>query len=322
MSTKDFPRTCVYYHDDKAFLVSDPHSWAMTYNTQDPHLSTMTTLNPNNIPSQELFFKTLNPSNSPTNPTIVFLHGANSCHLEWIPVASNPALQSFHLLLLDLPGHSGSRSITPFSLPTAADAIAHTIKQHAHGGRAHVVGLSLGGFTALELAARHPDVVSSCFSTGAMPWRGVFKWFGERPRLVYYLENAVSIVPFLGRIEERVQGFAMDPQVKEEAGKNRSWELTKDVYGAMTGQFGMETVRRVREMGIRTVVIAGGKMDQVEGVRRMGVVLKEGDGKGKNRAVVVRAAVHLWSLQLPELFARGLKAWIEKETLPVEFEEL
>ena len=45
------------------------------------------------------------------------------------------------------------------------DAIA--VLDAAGIGRAHVVGLSMGGYTALMLAAKHPDRVISCTAAGA-----------------------------------------------------------------------------------------------------------------------------------------------------------
>ena len=40
------------------------------------------------------------------------------------------------------------------------------------------------------------------------------------------------------------------------------------------------------------------------------------------KAFVVRDAVHLWDLQLPELFARGVRAWVDGSEMPTEFEVL
>ncbi len=52
-----------------------------------------------------------------------------------------------------------------------ADAIA--ILDAAGVGKAHVVGLSMGGYTALMLAARHPDRLLSC--TAAVAGSGAYK---------------------------------------------------------------------------------------------------------------------------------------------------
>lgn len=65
-------------------------------------------------------------------------------------------------------------------------------------------------------------------------------------------------------------------------------------------------------------------MDQVDAIREMGVVLKEGvkERGVVNKAVVVRDAYHPWHLQFPELFAAGVKGWIGSGELPREFEIL
>jgi hypothetical protein len=39
-------------------------------------------------------------------------------------------------------------------------------------------------------------------------------------------------------------------------------------------------------------------------------------------AAVVREAVHAWNLQMPEVFAEGVRAWVEGRELPGEFEIL
>ena len=51
-------------------------------------------------------------------------------------------------------------------MESAADALAADIRQHA-GGRAVVVGLSLGGYVAMTLAAREPALVRALVLSGA-----------------------------------------------------------------------------------------------------------------------------------------------------------
>lgn len=80
----------------------------------------------------------------------------------------------------------------------------------------------------------------------------------------------------------------------------------------------MERVAEIR--GVRIAVVAGGKRDQVAQTREMGKVLASMNSECK--AFVVRDAVHLWDLQLPELFAQGVRAWIEGIEMPEEFELL
>jgi pimeloyl-ACP methyl ester carboxylesterase len=96
-------------------------------------------------------------------PTIVFLHGTRLTSAQWRPQVAALS-DEFDCLALDLPGH-GTRMTDPFSLAGAADSVADAIA--ADGGRAVVVGLSLGGYVAMDLAARWPERVSGLVLAGA-----------------------------------------------------------------------------------------------------------------------------------------------------------
>ncbi|KAH8202938.1 hypothetical protein TruAng_002884 [Truncatella angustata] len=270
---------------------------------------------------QELHFE---ERNSLGTDTILFLHGGGSCGVEWDLVANDVSLASYHLILVDLPHHSGSRHLAPFSLPAAADAVVDTIAKHAQDGKAHIVGLSLGGFVALDLTARHPEVVLSCFVTGAVPWQGLYRWFGERPNLVWWVGRLQSAVPGLDRWAERAQGLMISPALRAKLEENKCKILCLEVFHAITNQFGWDTVERVADSGVRTCAVAGSKMDQVAAVKKMGLMLRNG-GKKKgitNMAVEVKEAVHWWNIQLPALFASGINAWVREEQLPREFKSL
>ncbi len=97
-------------------------------------------------------------------PTIVFLHGTRLTRAQWGPQVAALG-DEFDCLALDLPGH-GTRATEPFSLAGAADSVANAIAAEG-GGRAIVVGLSLGGYVAMDLAARWPERVSGLVLAGA-----------------------------------------------------------------------------------------------------------------------------------------------------------
>ncbi|KAG8673651.1 hypothetical protein FPOAC1_006965 [Fusarium poae] len=217
--------------------------------------------------------------------------------------------------------HSESREIKPFTLETAAHKVREVICNRAHGGKAHVVGFSLGGFVALALASRHPDTVLSTFATGAYPYRGLFKWVMERPTAMWIVGKLQSI-PGLTERAFKKQGIDYEEWMVEQE-KNKSPERDEAMRRELN-EFSMEDVRVVGDSGVRTCVVAGGKMDQVEAIKEMGVVLREaGKNKGvQNEAFVVRDAYHPWHLQLPELFASGVAAWVGNQELPKEFERL
>jgi len=98
-------------------------------------------------------------------PTIVLLHGTRLSGAEWAVHAAELAGE-FHVLTPDLPGH-GTAARDPFTLVGAADAVAAIIEKEAHGGRAVLVGLSLGGYVAMAVAARRPELVAGLVISGA-----------------------------------------------------------------------------------------------------------------------------------------------------------
>ena len=100
-----------------------------------------------------------------TAPAIVFAHGTRLTRAAW--AAQLDALAGeFRAIAVDLPGH-GARAAENFTLDGAVDVVAATIREQAAGGRAVVVGLSLGGYVAMALAAREPECVRGLVLAGA-----------------------------------------------------------------------------------------------------------------------------------------------------------
>ncbi|MCJ1445059.1 MAG: hypothetical protein MMC23_005564 [Stictis urceolatum] len=260
---------------------------------------------------EELSFQSFYPDAS---ETIILLHGLlGSCH-EWDHII--PHLSEYHILAVDLPAHSGSSSIKPFSIPAATSLLASLIHKHAHNGRAHVVGLSLGGYTARYLAKKHPELILSLFATGAsgLPdgWKG---FIARRPSLFYALNTPLTFAPdFLFNAVTKMVGIKENPALRGDLKANFSYELMRDGITQVL-EYGEDCT-----VEVRTLLVAGGKQDDVEATRRLGVVLHAANAE--SQAVVVKEAIHAWSQQLPWLFARGVVAWARHESLPEEFEIL
>jgi len=100
----------------------------------------------------------------PDAPPIVFIHGTRMTGAMWTAQQTLLA-DDFRTIAVDLPGH-GTRAGETFTLDGAADAVGDTIRTHA-GGRAVVVGLSLGGYVGMALAAREPELVRGLALSGA-----------------------------------------------------------------------------------------------------------------------------------------------------------
>ncbi len=111
-------------------------------------------------------------------PPIVFIHATRLHRGMWRPQQVGLA-DTFRVVTLDLPGH-GMIAQRAFRLQRAVEQVARIIDAAADG-RAIVVGLSLGGYVAMELAAQHPSRVAGLMICGATtePWAIM-----RRPELV------------------------------------------------------------------------------------------------------------------------------------------
>jgi pimeloyl-ACP methyl ester carboxylesterase len=95
---------------------------------------------------------------------VVFVHGAMMGRAVWSPQVAALA-DRYRCISVDLPGHGTQRG-KAFSLDGAAAGVVAAIDQAA-GGRAVLVGLSLGGYVAMTVAGRHPDKVRGLVIAGS-----------------------------------------------------------------------------------------------------------------------------------------------------------
>ena len=102
----------------------------------------------------------LHPPPAQDGSLVTFLHGLGSCGEDWllqVPVVA----QRHPVLTLDLPGHG--RSVALRGRPTIA-AMARLVAgllRELGAAPSHLVGLSLGGAVALQLAVDEPRLVRS-----------------------------------------------------------------------------------------------------------------------------------------------------------------
>lgn len=88
---------------------------------------------------------------------IVFLHGYAETKSTWDYLL--PELKNFACYALDLPGHGHAPLPEKFSIADFANYVADFIKTHIKQ-KTFVVGHSMGGYVALELAASQPQLIS------------------------------------------------------------------------------------------------------------------------------------------------------------------
>ncbi len=113
-------------------------------------------------------------------PGLVFLHGTRLSRSQWLPQLRRLS-GSFRCVALDLPGH-GTLAADPFTIDAAVRTVCEAIEAEIPSGRAVLVGLSMGGYVAIDTAEAHPErvaglVLAGCSAEAFGPMVWPFRFF-------------------------------------------------------------------------------------------------------------------------------------------------
>ena len=121
-------------------------------------------------------------------PVIVLIHGLGSSSLDWRPQIEELS-RNYTVLVPDLYGHGQSTVLPqPLSILDFADQVAAILDQEVLGA-AHIVGLSLGGAVAFQLALQRPELVASLTITNS---RASFRPSGWREKMAVFNRSLIS----------------------------------------------------------------------------------------------------------------------------------
>jgi len=123
---------------------------------------------------------------------VVLLHGSGATALSWAPTIRRLS-DEYRVHAVNLPGEPGPSTATrvPFRAAEQADWSAQVVRAVADRPAA-VVGVSIGGWIATALAARHPDLVAHLVLQSA-------SGFGPRRALPLVLAGALTVLGERGR---------------------------------------------------------------------------------------------------------------------------
>jgi pimeloyl-ACP methyl ester carboxylesterase len=91
-------------------------------------------------------------------PPLVIVHGLFGSAKNWGAISKRMAAAGRHVIAVDLRNHGDSPHLASHSYTDLAGDLAQVID--AHGGRADMLGHSMGGKAAMVLALAHPEKVA------------------------------------------------------------------------------------------------------------------------------------------------------------------
>ncbi|OAF10030.1 hydrolase [Bradyrhizobium centrolobii] len=121
---------------------------------------------------------TVNASQSGEGPPLFLFHSLLSDRASFDAIV--PELEgSFQTIVPELPGFGRSRAVEG-GLVAVADRMAEAVKDAADGAPTIVLGNGYGGFVALQMAIRHPEIASKliladCGAAFSEPGREAFR---------------------------------------------------------------------------------------------------------------------------------------------------
>lgn len=227
-----------------------------------------------------------------TATTIVFIHGTRLSRAQWLPQLRRLAA-SYRCVALDLPGH-GARAAEPFTIEGAVDAVTAAIDAEATSGRALVVGLSLGGYVAIETAEARPDrvlglVLAGCSAEPIGPSSVPFRLFAALMERVP--PRALRVIN-LAFFRTRYRRAVSEPVIE-----GGFW--SKGGAQALRSLIGRRYLERLGRMWM-PVTIVNGAFDPVFGPG--GEPWASAARRG--RSIRIAWALHLSNLDRPTTFSR------------------
>jgi pimeloyl-ACP methyl ester carboxylesterase len=231
-------------------------------------------------------------------PTIVFLHGIGTS--GWMWWQQTAALTDFHCLNVDLPGHGKSSDVPWISLANTADQIAEIIDTTATARRAHVVGLSLGGYIGLLLLDRHAAVVEHAVLSGVtaapMPNRSLLT---PQVWMMTLMKQ-----PFFAK--RQAKSLGLPPAQQTAFTQNLQAMLVETYRRIMEEAVGFRMSPMLKECAVPTLIAAGGNESDIilQSVEVIPALMPYAQG------VLAPGRNHGWNVEAPAPFNAMIRAWV------------
>jgi pimeloyl-ACP methyl ester carboxylesterase len=235
-------------------------------------------------------------SGPPDAPPIVFVHGIRVTRRQWAPQVRDLA-GAFRVVAPDLPGH-GALADEQFSLDAGVERLRDIVDAHA-SGRGLIVGLSLGGYVAIEFARRWPERTAGVILTGcsANP-RGVLAVI---PATIALFSRAVGD-RWLTVVNEINVRARYDEDVATE--QIEAGFFFKGMEDALWQLRGKDFRRKLSDYA-GPVLILNGERDMLFRIGELSFLTAPPDA----RLQLVRGAGHVANLEEPDAYNRAIRSF-------------
>lgn len=242
-------------------------------------------------------------------PTILLVHGAGVAGWMWHKQVA-VLKESYHCLIPDLPDHGQSRSIPFAGMEAVAGGLMELIRAKAHGGKAIVIGHSLGAkLVAFMLALPDNGIEQAVIASALFRPMAMVAWASRRAMVDWTV--SLTRVGWLMRLQEKVNNFgdaAMDAAARAETANLSADGMFRYMQAFTTS---MTLPPALAGCAVPVLVVHA----SAEGRAMAGSV---DDLLALNpgfRAVRIRKANHLYPIGKPELFNHLVLAWIDGRVL-------
>ncbi len=248
-------------------------------------------------------------SGDPASPAIVFLHGGGVSGRMWQPQLEE--LTEYYCLAPDLPEHARSAASKPFALPGAAAEVAKLIRERIPNGRAHLVGLSVGGAVGLEVLRTQPTVVQRAILSGTTPK------LGRGLALLIELINLPLLKLLrpdqLARMVIKSLSIpaAYQPLIADDL-KQLNANLFRNINRAMTEV-------QIPHGALPPTLVVVGEKEMGMAKNHARAIRKSAQGV---TGMLVKGAGHGWNFEDPDLFNKMVRAWLTAQALPAALQPL
>jgi 3-oxoadipate enol-lactonase len=240
---------------------------------------------------------------------LLFLHGISGNAENFRPLVTAFGTGR-RTLAWDMPGYGNSPPCLELSFDGLAGALLRLLDE-ARIERVHLVGHSLGGFIALELAARHPDRLASLvlYSTTAAFGRPDGEWQKEfvATRLAP-LEAGRSMAEIATALVDGLVSPRATPEARDVAIASLSRVPPASYRAALYLVMGFDRRDALRSIAVPTLLIAGAE-DRTAPAAVMARMAEKIPGA---ELVVLDGVGHLAHLERPDAFNAALAGFLDR----------